>query len=429
MKKVLALTLSAVLAMGAATTAFAATNNQKDLEIDYTPSETAYSFLSLDQDTEEDYVMAVASDKMKWDTYYSFPIVLDDPEAQNSWYTLWAFYDEDGNVIGAADSDDNGANFTSGINPGEDLPDDYDGNPVKVQDNDDLFELVDANKATLKVDVTSGRSYVESIRISEDGDEMNLDITTADTVSTSDGKITFELELKSRGSNSEFRTRTTEYKDVRIGYITASAANEVSGSMNVDEEGTVLDTDDMDATEDYEITWGDDEIARFIVDIDDNEGKKNLDYTTAPVDALIEANPEANMDFFTLKAAPRFNKIGEMTIYCDGDIFKYIYEVDTDGQLRELNAEYDEDEEGFVFNTRTLGSYVISDVELVGAAIEDEEVPGESDTEVPGESDTTTDDGRDNPETGANDMVNVAAAMAVVSLAAAGAVAFKKSSK
>ena len=145
------------------------------------------------------------------------------------------------------------------------------------------------------------------------------------------------------------------------------------------------------------------------------------------MDALIEANPEANMDFFTLKAAPRFNKIGEMTIYADGDVFKYIYEVDKDGQLKEVNATYDEDEEGFVFKTRQLGSYVMSDIELVGAAVE-EEVPGESDTEVPGESETT-DDGRENPATGANDMVNVAAAMAVVSLAAAGAVAFKKSSK
>ena len=46
-----------------------------------------------------------------------------------------------------------------------------------------------------------------------------------------------------------------------------------------------------------------------------------------------------------------------------------------------------------------------------------------------GSSSSTTDGGKDNPGTGSNDVVNVAVAMALVSLAAAGAVAFKKVSK
>ena len=422
MKKVLALTLSAVLAMGAATTAFAATFVK--------PNTTDYSYLTLTNDDDDDTFEFVdgSKEKMEWDTEYSFQISLTAGQKAG----LHTLVDEDGDIVGAWDCEkpnpthDDVLWLKENNKEFKNLDTDKVDVGSYVNTMGDLFELVDAKKATLKVDLTAGRDYVDSIKVADSGEEMYLNITTIDTQSTKDGEIAFELELKSRGTNSDFKTRTYTVKKQKIGHIVAEG-KQYDNAMEVKADGTILDTDGMEACEDYEITWGEDTLAMFVVDIDDNDGKKNLSYTTAPVDALIEANPEANMDFFTLKAAPRFNKIGEMTIYADGDVFKYIYEVDKDGQLKEVNATYDEDEEGFVFKTRQLGSYVMSDIELVGAAI-DEEVPGESDTEVPGESDTT-DDGRDNPETGANDMVNVAAAMAVVSLAAAGAVAFKKSSK
>ena len=401
MKKVLALTLSAVLAMGAMTTAFAYEVTNNDIQI------------GGDDDNDWAWSVPGTDDKLDWDTEYEFVLGIGGIE------DLAMIIDEDGDIIGAYDTANASDVDKSEAAAGQDN--------VPVTNEDDLYDLIDASKASLKIEVKDGKEYLEAAKIVEDSYEMKLQLTTIDSLSTKDGEISFEITLADRGSNSKFADKTTTIRKLKIGNTKANATD-LGDSMRIKEDGTIIDTDDMDSTEDFEFIWGDDDLAKFVVDLDDNDGKKNLSYTTAPVDALIEANPEANMDFFTLKAAPRFNKIGEMTIYADGDVFKYIYEIDTDGQIKELNATYDEDEEGFVFTTRQLGSYVISDVELVGAAI-DEEVPGESDTEVPGESDTTTDDGRDNPETGANDMVNVAAAMAVVSLAAAGAVAFKKSSK
>ena len=408
MKKVLALTLSAVLAMGAATTAFA-----------YRVTENGIG-IGNDNDNEWQWDANGADDKMEWDTEYEFELAFGS-DAQKLYYIQNETDDEIYAVYDAKHLDTK-----------EDAIEDQNDKKQYSQPTElgttaeDLYTLIDESKASLTVKVTDGKEYVETAKVEEDGGVMKLYLTTAQSVSTKDGKIAFELTLSDRGSRSKFTDVTTTIKDLKI-TAGVGKAEELGDAMNVKEDGVILDTDKMESTEDYEITWGDDEIARFVVDLDDNDGKKNLDYTTAPIDALIEANPEANMDFFTLKAAPRFNKIGEMTLYADGDVFKYLYEVDADGQLTEVNATYDEDEEGFVFKTRQLGSYVMSDIELVGAAI-DEEVPGESDTTVPGESETT-DDGRENPATGANDMVNVAAAMAVVSLAAAGAVAFKKSSK
>ena len=409
MKKVLALTLSAVLAMGAMTTAFA--------------YEVTKNGIGIGNDNDNDWTWNAtgADDKMEWDTEYEFVLTLGADAPQ-----ICYAEDADGDIIAAwdpANYNDIKNNLDKKYTEGTD----YTIYELDKYDSDGLFDLIDASKASLKVDVTDGKEYLETAKVVEDSGEMKLQLTTTNSLSTKDGEIAFTVTLADRGSNSKFGDIETKIRRLKITDGVADAVD-LGDSMRIKEDGNVIDTDDMEATEDFEFIWGDDDLARFVVDLDDNDGKKNLSYTTAPVDALIEANPEANMDFFTLKAAPRFNKIGEFTLYADGDVFKYIYEVDKDGQIKELNATYDEDEEGFVFNTRTLGSYVISDVELVGAAT-DEEVPGESDTEVPGESDTTTDDGRDNPETGANDMVNVAAAMAVVSLAAAGAVAFKKSSK
>ncbi|MBQ2752098.1 MAG: hypothetical protein IJF25_05925, partial [Oscillospiraceae bacterium] len=71
--------------------------------------------------------------------------------------------------------------------------------------------------------------------------------------------------------------------------------------------------------------------------------------------------PNANLDFFYGNGAS-FNRIG--TLYLAADPDSYLYQLKDDGRLVAVNAEYDEYDENFVIKTRTLGKYVISDVEL-----------------------------------------------------------------
>lgn len=71
--------------------------------------------------------------------------------------------------------------------------------------------------------------------------------------------------------------------------------------------------------------------------------------------------PSANLDFFTGNGAS-FNKTGLLTIVADKGSF--LYQVNADGNLVAVKATYDEYEEAFKVKTRTLGAYVISDVEL-----------------------------------------------------------------
>ena len=83
----------------------------------------------------------------------------------------------------------------------------------------------------------------------------------------------------------------------------------------------------------------------------------------------------------------------------------YFYAWDGE-KFVDLEAKYDDDEDvnNYVFTADAKGVIIVTDKEIVAAAEEDTK----------------------NPDTGANDVVGVAAALAVVSLVAAGAVSLKK---
>jgi hypothetical protein len=88
-----------------------------------------------------------------------------------------------------------------------------------------------------------------------------------------------------------------------------------------------------------------------------------LGYDLDDVDEIVKAYSEANLDFYALTGT--FKKTATVTIEADEDT--YLYQV-VDGKVKAVKAEYDEYEGGFVFNARTLGTYVVSDIELTAAA-------------------------------------------------------------
>ena len=113
------------------------------------------------------------------------------------------------------------------------------------------------------------------------------------------------------------------------------------------------------------------------------------------------------------------------------------YEVDKDGNFVAVDAEYVENYaiahtnkkvNGFMFSTKQLGNYVLSTEELG----EEEEVAEEPTTEEPVveepavEEPVVEETNKPNPNTGAEDFVGLAVSLAVVSVAAAGALALKK---
>ena len=161
-----------------------------------------------------------------------------------------------------------------------------------------------------------------------------------------------------------------------------------------------------------------------------------LDLSTAYDKAIAgEMDAEADSFFKFDNDNANFSRTGELIIVTN-DSSLIPYEIDEDGNFVEVDAKYVEDYaiahtnkkvDGFVFSTKTLGNYVLSTEELGQEEKPVEETPAEPVT--PSEPTTETpapETSKPNPETGAEDFVGLAVSLAVVSVAAAGALALKK---
>ena len=131
------------------------------------------------------------------------------------------------------------------------------------------------------------------------------------------------------------------------------------------------------------------------------------------------ADVDADLTFLNFPGEPTFNATATVRFYKEEGT--YIYQ-NKGGKLSAVtvdaasagsagqtagNVKWDDDEGCYVLRTRTLGKYVFSDKPLNVSAASD--------------SAATT-----NPDTGANDVVGIASALAAVALVSAAAVSLKK---
>ena len=129
-----------------------------------------------------------------------------------------------------------------------------------------------------------------------------------------------------------------------------------------------------------------------------------------------------------------FARTGELIIVSD-DSSLVPYQIDEDGNFVSVDAEYVENYavahtnkkvNGFVFNTKQLGNYVLSTEELGEEEPAEEPTTEEPAPAEPVEETPAPETNKPNPNTGAEDFVGLAVSLAVVSVAAAGALALKK---
>ena len=161
-----------------------------------------------------------------------------------------------------------------------------------------------------------------------------------------------------------------------------------------------------------------------------------LDLSTA-YDKAIAGEMDAEADSFYKfdNDNANFSRTGELIIVTDDETL-VPYEIDADGNFVEVDAKYVEDYaiahtnkkvDGFVFSTKTLGNYVLSTEELGQEEQPAKETPAEPVTpSEPTQETPAPETSKPNPETGAEDFVGLAVSLAVVSVAAAGALALKK---
>ena len=262
------------------------------------------------------------------------------------------------------------------------------------------------------------------------------DITDTDEHKT-DGTIEFKAKKTAADDKDvKDKTKNTYEKDSKLVWdYKLWVTNEAVGNDDNPDVGDRVYMD-PDKNETNTLVWGDDRAA-LKFDSDDDARKFYARLSTSNMsDIYAEYGDPADADlwFYDFVGHPTVPATSKATLtlgipWDDDDDYTpdpencFIYEVDADGYLVDVTSKfsYSEDDEeipGWSIRTRQLGTYIVSDTEL-DVTVDEPETSEPADVETPNS-------GKDIPNTGSSDMVNVALVAAVVSLAAAGAVAFRK---
>ena len=313
----------------------------------------------------------------------------------------------------------------------------------------DIEDIQDKNLFKFDVDKDTNGKMISKIELLPDksietvtGRHPVIKITLADTTTTSeihtDGEITFTAKKNSfdtKDATGDF----VKGDEIKIKY-SFWINNEGKGNDDNPDAGdrVYFDPDDNDTNT---LIWGDDRAAlKFEADDDASKFYARLSTSTDRTLYAEYGDPvDADLWFYDFVTNPTIPSTSRATLTLgipwdeDDDDYVpdpetcFIYEKDADGNLTDVTdkftfSEDDEEIPGWSMKTRVLGTYVLSDTELDIEAINaDDEDDDDAADDV-----TTPDGGKDIPQTGSSDMVNVAVVAAVVSLAAAGAVAFRK---
>lgn len=359
MKKIFALALAATMASGMTSVAFAAT--EKVVNVEFTGD--AY------YDVNDDGIIA-AGETFKIDLGNT------DPSAD----TL-------GTVV-----------IPGGTTVYLKLQADYEADNVATDTGVAVKKLSDVSKWKIATDWTVGDKaeapkFVNTKIDGSYGIYLALEVPENDSVKNKDllgtiglGKTSTEAkkavdEALAKLSITYGRDKTSDAYGNILDNFTGDFGDKTSGGV-VDFDN---DVDEID------IEFND--LAMFTVDV---RGQSNLDlrFNTKFNAEFGDMYDYANIDFLTFSGSPRFNRTGTMVIYCENED-AFIYEVTADGAKEIRGAKYDEDEGGFVFKTRALGSYAISDVELDETVVtEDKEESSKPASSNSGNS------GKPNPDTG-----------------------------
>ena len=190
-----------------------------------------------------------------------------------------------------------------------------------------------------------------------------LAVTVADSNSTSDADVIGTLTLN--------KTKSPKVKELKL----AMDLNVNWAHSYLDSSGDYIVSDDLSdikAEKYYSLKFDSDDTVElefedgstFTVDVS-GQGKTLVYFDTNFNSQLAAKYPLAELNFWNGNGA-KFNRTGEFFLSVSNyDSTVFLYELKSDGALSEVtSAEFDDKDEGFYFRTRTLGKYVVSDMEL-----------------------------------------------------------------
>jgi hypothetical protein len=215
--------------------------------------------------------------------------------------------------------------------------------------------LVESDKSAISSADTFVTTTTPTNSSSREVKEETVYLIAVTTTGSSTSDVAVEGEIYLKGKSGADSDKVNGYFSVSFD-IAYTATPVAASPLTVAKDDTLYTFDGTYQKESFTIKYG--TVATVYANTK-NEDKIVLGYDLDEIDEIAEAYDEANLDFVALTGS--FKKTAEVTIYADEG--SYLYQV-VDGKLKAVKAEYDEFEEGFVFNAKTLGTYVISDVEL-----------------------------------------------------------------
>ena len=236
------------------------------------------------------------------------------------------------------------------------------------KNGDVLNKEKSVDELMLKAEWEEGEDYIgdvtfEKISVNKiDGHNLNKRMyviaietegSSSETIDVS-GRIYIKGRSGTEGTSSDRKVDAYMDIDFALGYDKGTVDPD---SLTVYEEDGKLAYDFTDIEEEnYTIYF--DEYAEVLVDVTRDEVVV-LSVNNDSIDDIDDEYRSADMRYVALTGS--FRRTAEVTIYAEEG--GYIYEV-VNGSLREMNAEYDDFMEAFVFNARRLGTYAISDIEI-----------------------------------------------------------------
>ena len=333
--------------------------------------------------------------------------------------------------------DENTITFGGQIKPGESL---YvykgmdsgatiGGTDLSLEIADMNAEVTSKNYTITGTKYTAGRDLVESISFDDKNNQLVIKTKEDYTLKQKqDLKVKFTLKGKGKGGVGDTRPVTINVDiAVNVGNFKLKAPLSQDDDMVLWAKAIDATTNQPAGGAGFNSILNDNTVVKF-EDIDDDN--KTSNYGTVVIacadegdtevtfrgykgdelflfnnasanSALLKAyaDTDAEISFLNFVANQTLNSTATIRFYKDEDSHVYVMK---DGKLTN-EVKWDDDEGCFVLKTRTLGSYVFSDKAL---------------------SFTTT--SPSNPDTGANDVVGIATALAAVALVSAAAVSLKK---
>jgi len=296
----------------------------------------------------------------------------------------------------------------------------FGGQRAKVAVSDELLKDYKFNYTRVTA------SGVKTFKIEEIKGVYYLIVETKDTTPTKPIDVKYNVKLVRKSNNISVFTQEVKfsygYDESNDDYINDLDKGDI---VEIDNNRPVITKEQFNKIaklNDYKNVTLAGAGWQFTVNVTD-ETTKNMVFTNAGVKEIMAKYPDQDFKFFRFGGKPSFNSTGKVALdvsdivddYENLNLYRY-----ANGRVYKLNASYNAADETLEFRTNKLDTFFVTDKAIKDGTVIDENIVSDGNS-------VNTD--KNNPGTGAGDMINAAVMAGIASLAAAGAIAANKKSK